>query len=104
MPIFNLKLQQTYFKKGFFNVIVDYDRYVRKTEGPIRLRLEPGGIEVQAKINRTVNRNGTARIMGGIVLREWFQRNFEPMDVVAVDLTSHEIIVLAKKTNSAAGG
>ena len=39
MPIFKLTLQKTYFKQGFFNVIVDYDRYVRKANGPVRLRL-----------------------------------------------------------------
>ena len=27
MAIFNLRLQETYFKQGFFNVIVDFDRY-----------------------------------------------------------------------------
>ncbi|HZP92020.1 MAG TPA: hypothetical protein VFB20_03940 [Burkholderiales bacterium] len=97
MPIFNLKLQQTYFKQGFFNVVVDYDRYVRKTDGPVRLRLGKQGTEIEATVNRKVNNNGTARILGGAPLREWFQRNFEPMDIVAVDLTSQEVIVLEKK-------
>ncbi|MCX5886070.1 MAG: hypothetical protein NT096_09215 [Proteobacteria bacterium] len=73
MPIFKLKLQQTYFKQGFFNVVVDYDRYVRKTDGPICLRLGRTGTEIEAKINRNVNNNGTARILGGVALRTWFQ-------------------------------
>ena len=97
MPIFNLKLQQTYFKQGFFNVVVDYDRYVRKTEGPVRLRLDRNGNEIEAKINRHVNNNGTARVLGGVALRTWFQNNFEPMDTVAVDLSSQDVIVLDKK-------
>ena len=97
MPIFNLKLQQTYFKQGFFNVVVDYDRYVRKTDGPVRLRLGKYGTEIEATVNRRVNNNGTPRILGGVPLREWFQRNFEPMDTVAVDLTSQEVIVLEKR-------
>ena len=33
MATFNLTLQQTYFKMGFFNVGVGYDRYVRQMEG-----------------------------------------------------------------------
>lgn len=97
MPIFNLKLQQTYFKQGFFNVVVDYDRYVRKTDGPVRLRLGRNGNEIEGKINRHVNNNGTARVLGGVALRAWFQNNFEPMDTVAVDLSSQDVIVLDKK-------
>jgi hypothetical protein len=97
MPIFNLKLQQTYFKRGFFNVVVDYDRYVRKTDGPVRIRLGRNGSEIEAKISRQVNNNGTARVLGGVALRTWFQNNYEPMDIVAVDLSSKDVIVLDKK-------
>lgn len=96
MPIFRLKLQKTYFNQGFFNVIVDYDRYVRKSNGPIRIRLGHSGIEIDGKINRTVNNNGTARVLGGVSLRNWFQNNFEPMDTVSVDLSSQDVIVLDK--------
>jgi len=97
MPIFALKLQQTYFKQGFFNVVIDYDRYVRKTDGPVRLRLGRNGTECGAKVNRRVNANGTARILGGVPLRTWVQKNFAPLDTVMVDLSSLDIIVLDKK-------
>jgi hypothetical protein len=94
---FNLTLQQTYYKMGFFNVVVGYDRYVRKTEGPVRLQLGRGGAEIVARIDRHANQNGTARVMGGAQLKRWFQANFRPMDVVAVDLSSQEVIVLERK-------
>ena len=97
MAIFNLKLQQTYFKQGFFNVVVDYDRYVRKTDGPVQLKLGRNGVEIEAKVDRRVNNNGTARVMGGVLLREWFQANFRPMDTVAVDLSSSVLIILDKQ-------
>lgn len=97
MPIFKLTLQHTYFNQGFFNVIVDYDRYVRKTAGPVRLQLGAFGIEIDGKINRTANNNGTARVLGGTALRNWFQNNFEPMDTVEINLSSQDIIVLEKK-------
>lgn len=97
MPVFNLKLQQTYFKQGFFNVVVDFDRYVRKTDGPVRIQLGRGGNEIDARIDRQVNNNGTARVLGGVRLRNWFQNNFEPMDTVAVDLASEDVIVLERK-------
>jgi hypothetical protein len=96
MPIFRLKLQETYFKQGFFNVVVDYDRYVRNADGPVRLRLGRNGPEIDGNVNRRVNNNGTPRILGGAALRKWFQEHFKPMDTVAVDLSSQELIVLEK--------
>jgi hypothetical protein len=95
--VFPLKLQQTYFQHGFFNVGVDYDHHVRKADGPIRLRLGRQGNEIEGNINRRANTNGTARIFGGPALKEWFQANFEPMETVAVDLSSEDVIVLDKE-------
>jgi hypothetical protein len=97
MAIFKLKLQQTYFKQGFFNVVVDFDRYVRRSDGPVRIRLGRNGTEINGKVNRAVNPNGTPRILGGSELRNWFQENFKPMDTVLVDLTSQDVVVLEKK-------
>jgi hypothetical protein len=36
MPIFKLSLAKTCYEHGFFNVTVDFDRYVGST-GPLRL-------------------------------------------------------------------
>jgi hypothetical protein len=94
VPIFELTLQPTYYKKGFFNVTTDFDRFVRSEEGPVRLKLGMNGQEIQGTIDRKANQNGTARINGRSMLRDWFQRNFKPMDVVAVDLSSRDTVVL----------
>ena len=102
MVTFILTLQPTYYKQGFFNVVVDYDRYVRAKEGPIRLRLGRAGTEIEGKINRRVNPNGTARIHGGAKLRDWFQVNFEPMDAVIVGFDSPDVIVLEKPNSTRA--
>lgn len=99
MPIFNLTLHRTYYNQGFFNVTVDFDRFVRPQEGPVVLRLGLRGPEIKGLINRRANRNGTPRIIGHSGLRNWFQKNFEPMGIVAVDLSSREIIVLHKQTD-----
>ena len=96
MAIFKLQLQKTYFAQGFFNVVVDYDRFVRSTEGPVTLRLGRTGEDVQGRINRGANTNGTARILAGPKLRDYFQKNFKPMGIVAVDLASMDLIVLDK--------
>ncbi len=94
MPIFKLTLHPTYYNKGFFNVTVDFDRFVRSKEGKVVLRLGVRGTEIQGVINRKANRNGTPRIIGGAKLRDWFQKSFESMDIVTVDLSTRDIIVL----------
>ena len=94
MSNFNLKLHITYYNKGFFNVRVDYDRYVRSNGGLVRLKLGKNGKEIEGKINRQANPNGTARIFGGIELRDWFQDNFKLLDIVTVDLGSFDCIIL----------
>jgi len=100
MTIFPLTLQPTYYAQGFFNVTVDYDRYVRSREGPILLILgEDGEQTIEGRIDREANLNGTARIHGGARLRDWFQANFAVMDDVCVDVTLPDLILLARKSD-----
>ena len=99
MPILSLTLHPTYYNQGFFNVPVDFDRFVRSQEGLVLLRLGLGGPEIEGTINRRANRNGTPRIMGRTKLRDWFQKNYEPLETVPIDLSSPEIIVLYKQTD-----
>ena len=42
MPIFYLTIQPTFYERGFFNVTVDFDRFVRREEGPVTLTLKLG--------------------------------------------------------------
>lgn len=97
MPVFERTLEKAYYEQGFFNVTVDFDRYVRSEEGPITLVLAGDGEQkVEGRIDRKANRNRTARIMGGRQLRDWFQANFRVKDKVYVDLSSFEVIRLSK--------
>ena len=87
-PIFHLKLGRAYYNQGFFNVTVAFDKFVRPDEGPVTLSLDGyGGID--AKVNRSANPNGTARVMGGNSLRkkslgDWFRRMYSEGDTVPV--------------------
>jgi hypothetical protein len=81
---------------GFFNVTVDYDRFVRQSEGEVILDLVNTKQLIRGEINRHANQNGTARIMGTALLRDWFQRYFREMDTVDVDLSSKDVIRLGK--------
>ena len=80
--VFPLKLWPTYYNSGFFNVLREYDHLVAG-EGPLTL-VPRGDRPIEGKINRTANLNGTARIMGGTALRDWFQGTYSEGDVVSV--------------------
>ncbi len=62
---------------------------------PVILRLEDDG-RYWCKINRSANQNGTARIIGGIRLRDWFQSRFQIKGIVEVDFHSELLIVRRK--------
>ncbi len=89
--LFRLTLQPTYYRTGFFNVTVEYDRFVRPSEGPIQLILG-NHKQIQGKINRTANMNGTARIYGGAELKRWFHDHYSPLDTINIDLSFFEHI------------
>lgn len=46
------------------------------------------GTMILGYINRTANKNGTARIMGGKELRNWIKNNFKANDTMKVDIIS----------------
>lgn len=70
-----LTLHKTYYNQGFFNIRVDVDRYVRQDEGRVKLVLGNAG-EIDALVNRRANQNGTARVLCGVALSNWFKRNY----------------------------
>jgi len=86
--VLELTLHQTYWNQGFFNVPRDFDHLIGEDGESVTLTLNDGDAvtRTSARVNWTANRNGTPRIMGGTVLRDWFQANFEVLDVVHVHL------------------
>jgi hypothetical protein len=92
MPLFDLTLHKTYYKQGFFNVPVDYQGYVRPSDGPVELILGTSGTRIEGRVDRRANQNGTPRIFGGAKLRDWFQRNCAQGGIVRVDLSSFDSI------------
>ncbi len=92
MPLFELTLHRTYYEQGFFNVPVDFEKYVRSSDGPVELLLGTSGEKLAGRVNRRANQNGTPRIMGGAKLRDWFQEHYAQGDKVEVDLGSFPTI------------
>ena len=93
---FRLVLEKTYFAQGFFNVPVEYGRFVRSTDGPVQLLVGDPSRAIPGWVNRRANRNGSARIMGRAALRNWFQKCFRPMDSISVRLISLDSIRLSR--------
>ncbi|HYT73509.1 MAG TPA: hypothetical protein VEL79_02065 [Vicinamibacterales bacterium] len=89
---FELRLRDTYWSNGFFNVSVDFQRYITMTDGPIQIFLGDIDTPVVGRISRSANRNATPRIFGNKPLAEFFQKNFKKGSSVPVEIISVEAI------------
>jgi hypothetical protein len=85
---FELALAPTYYRKGFFNVpVAQTDRFASDGE-TIELYLGAAPIPVLGTINRRANANQTPRIIGGVELRDWFQRTGTEGGALTVEVLS----------------
>ena len=91
-PVFLLRLYKTYYNQGFFNIPQAFDHLVGG-EGTATLVLRGSG-SIEGHVNRSANLNRTARIMGRVPLRSWFQRNYTIGDTVPVRFESPRRMVL----------
>jgi len=75
MPVFKLILSKTYYNKGFFNVPVAFERFVRPDNGPVEILLGSKGMPNVGRVDRRANSNETPRVHGNKELRDWFHSN-----------------------------
>jgi hypothetical protein len=94
---FNLRLGVTYWSKGFFNVSVDFQRYLTMTDGPIGIFLGDEAKPRVGRISRSANRNATPRIFGNKPLADFFQKNFKRGGFVPIEIISLEAIRIGGK-------
>jgi len=87
-PSFKLCLRKTYYKQGFFNIPVDFERYVAKTDEAVVIYLGTANQRIEGRVSRRYNTNDTPRIFGSVELRNWFQKHFEVLDYVTVEFLS----------------
>ena len=97
---FNLRLEDTYWSKGFFNVSVDFERHLTRTEGPINIFLGDAATPLIGRISRSANSNATPRIYGNKPLANFFQKHFERGGVVPVEVISLDEIRIGGKVDS----
>lgn len=82
-------LGQAYYNQGFFNVVREYSELFGADNSAIEIQLgENGETTIQGYINRTANKNGTPRIMGGKEFRNWIKDHFKFNDIMKVDVLS----------------
>ena len=88
MPSFQLRLENTYWSKGFFNVGVDNQKWVTETEGPYQLFLGDQTVPITGRVSRSANQNATPRIYGNKPLADFFQSGYQPGSHVEVEFLS----------------
>src|SRR5690606_15069679 len=95
---FNIQLGSTYYHKGFLNPGVEASRFLGKDGDPIRIHFSDGNPTIVSKINRTANRTGAVRVVGGnSQIARWFQDNFQEGDTVRGRVVDpHTIELLAR--------
>lgn len=100
---FEIKLGKAYYNQGFFNVSQNYSDNFGPDKELIEIQLGDNFKNIiQGYINRTANKNGTPRIMGGITLSNWIQKNYNQDDVLLVDILSNVSIKLNEKAKTTA--
>ncbi|MQX70800.1 GIY-YIG nuclease family protein [Sinorhizobium meliloti] len=97
MATFSVVLGATYYEKGILNLGGAASEYLGKDGDPIRVRFSDGSQTVVSKINRTANRTGAVRVVGGNTqIARWFQENFSEGDTVRGSVVDpHTIELLA---------
>ena len=85
---FTIRLEPTYWTKGFFNVPVDFERYFSHREGVFEIYLGDSNAPIVGRISRSANRNATPRIYGNKSLATFFQQGHQVGDSVMVNVLS----------------
>ncbi|RVP09843.1 GIY-YIG nuclease family protein [Sinorhizobium meliloti] len=95
MATFSVVLGATYYEKGILNLGVEASEYLGKDGDPIRVRFSDGSQTVVSKINRTANRTGAVRVIGGNAqIARWFHENFTEGDTVHASVVDAHTIAL----------
>jgi hypothetical protein len=94
---FDLTLEKTYYKSGFFNVKKEFSEFFGKDKDEIEIYISKDNEPLRGYINRSATSNNSPRIMGGKELKDWFQKNFDVMDKIKVDVLSPVSIFIHKK-------
>ena len=85
---FKLRLEDTYWSKGFFNVPVDFERFLSQDDGPVNIYLGTADTPTVGRMARSANQNAATGVYGNMPLRAFFQSNFKRGASVFVEFVS----------------
>ena len=101
MVSFNLRLEDTYWSKGFFNVPVDFERFLTTRDGMIDILVGDAAKPLAGRIDRTANRNATPRVFGNKALAEFFQQ-LRRGALVSVEIVSPTAVRISRLSRTTA--
>ena len=85
-------MQPTYFNKGFFNLSVSTNPYLKMGEERGELVSAKTGEKIWINIRReeSINKSTAARIRGNAPLRDYFQKHYQVGDEVKLEILDHK--------------
>ncbi|GAA5504243.1 hypothetical protein Dxin01_04012 [Deinococcus xinjiangensis] len=98
--IFKLTLHSAYYKGGFFNARRDFDDLIRQDEGEITVSAGTEDLTFVGKVDRTANKNGTARIRNLKGFKQWLQKNYRQDDVLDVEIVAPNLLKIKTPTQN----
>jgi hypothetical protein len=99
---FSIVLRPTYFYKGFLNIGIEASKLLGKDGELIRVLLDDASVAVISKINRTANKTGAVRVVGGNrQIAQWFQENFKEGDTLQGRIIDRHTICLLPRIPAA---
>ncbi|MBW0158731.1 GIY-YIG nuclease family protein [Sedimentimonas flavescens] len=93
VALFTFPLHATYYERGIVNVGVKASKYLGEDGEPCQVAFQDGSRSVASKIDRTANRSGGVRIVGGNrAIAAWFQSHFQPGDTIECEILDRNTI------------
>lgn len=98
--IIEIILGVAYYTQGFFNIRRKHDTLFGKHGELLKVYL--GSVDelpLEGYVSRTINNNGTPRIMVGVEMTRWIQKHFKKGDILKVHYVSANELVLLEPNN-----
>ncbi len=97
MKIYKIKIGNTYYKAGYFNTGKEASLELEYKSEKVLLYFNKKKIDIDSKINRTSNKNGTVRIYGGNKFKKFIQDNYKLNEDLEFEIISKTEINFVKK-------
>lgn len=100
MKIYKIKIGKTYYNAGYFNPGKEASIELGDKNEKLLLYFNKKKIDIDCKINRTSNKNGTVRIYGGNEFKKFIQDKYKLNEDLEFEILSKTEINFVKKNKS----